>query len=355
MGRKLRNQTDHMTHLAVAGAGMALADAGVDLESVGEFERGVVAANSSGGVAFGQRELQKLWSHGPAHVSAYMSVAWFYAATAGQLSIRHGLRGPCMVTASEQAGGLDAVGHARRQVRRGTRLVLTGGTDASVSPVGLSFEIATGLLSTEPAPDRAFVPFDARARGYVPGDGGAILVMEDEAAARERGAPRIYGRLAGYAATFDPPDPRAPARRAPFDPPSAPAAPRLRRAAEKALADAGLAPDDIGAVFADAYGVPELDLAESRAVEAVFGPGGVPVTAPKTLTGRLSAGGSALDLATALLALRDGVIPPTANVDRLAPGVTVDLVREPRPAPLRAVLVLARGYGGFNAAAVVTR
>lgn len=189
MGRKLRNQTDHMTHLAVAGAGMALADAGVDLESVGEFERGVVAANSSGGVAFGQRELQKLWSHGPAHVSAYMSVAWFYAATAGQLSIRHGLRGPCMVTASEQAGGLDAVGHARRQVRRGTRLVLTGGTDASVSPVGLSFEIATGLLSTEPAPDRAFVPFDARARGYVPGDGGAILVMEDEAAARERGHP----------------------------------------------------------------------------------------------------------------------------------------------------------------------
>lgn len=87
----------------------------------------------------------------------------------------------------------------------------------------------------------------------------------------------------------------------------------------------------------------------------MFGPGGVPVTAPKTLTGRLSAGGSALDLATALLALRDGVIPPTANVDRLAPGVTVDLVREPRPAPLRAVLVLARGYGGFNAAAVVTR
>ena len=355
---KFRAQTDHMTHLAMSAAVMALADAGVDPAAMPEFDMGITVANSSGGIMFGQRELQRLWSQGPTHVSAYMSVAWFYAATAGQLSIRHGMKGPALVLASEQAGGIDALGHARRQIRRGTPLMVTGGSDASLSPGGLAFQIATGMLSTHDDPARAYLPFDRDAGGYLPGNGGAILILEDAAAAQTRGAPGCYGEIAGYAATFDPPgDDEGPATDArAYDPPRGSGrVPRLRRAAELALADAGIGPAEVDVVFADAWGLPGPDLEEAIAITELFGPRGVPVTAPKTMTGRLYAGGGALDLVTALLAIRDQVVPPTVNVTRQAPGICLDLVlAEPRPHTIRHALVLARGFGGYNSAVVLT-
>ncbi|TDD73462.1 ketosynthase chain-length factor [Actinomadura rubrisoli] len=355
---RFRAQTDHMTHLAMSATVMALADAAVDPAALPEFDMGVTVANSSGGIMFGQRELQRLWSQGPTYVSAYMAVAWFYAATAGQLSIRHGMKGPAMVLASEQAGGLDAVGHARRQVRRGTPLVVAGGSDASLSPGGLAFQIATGMLSTRDDPARAYLPFDGEACGYLPGNGGAILILEDAEAAAARGAPQVYGEIAGYAATFDPQVGDGEPGRAvgPLDPPRGDGrAPRLRRAAELAMADAGVGPRQIDVVFADGWGLPGPDREEAEAITGLFGPRGVPVTAPKTMTGRLYAGGGALDLAAALLAIRDGIIPPTVNVTRPAPGIDLDLVLgEPCPRTIRNALVLARGLGGFNSAVVLT-
>jgi act minimal PKS chain-length factor (CLF/KS beta) len=152
----------------------------------------------------------------------------------------------------------------------------------------------------------------------------------------------VAGQADTYAATFDPPPGS--------DRPSA-----LRRAIEIALADAEIEATGIDVVFADGAGLPEHDRVEADALRAVFGPYGVPVTVPKTMTGRLSAGGAALDLATALLALRHGEIPPTANVSRPVPEYELDLVTQPRPKRMTAVLVVARGHGGFNAAMVVTR
>lgn len=108
-------------------------------------------------------------------------------------------------------------------------------------------------------------------------------------------------------------------------------------------------------VFADASGVPAADLIEARALVETFGPGSVPVTAPKTLTGRLYGGGAALDVATALLAMRAGIVPHTVGPERLAPGCDLDLVTRPRDADLRTALVLARGHGGFTAALVLCR
>ncbi|MBB5918326.1 act minimal PKS chain-length factor (CLF/KS beta) [Nocardia transvalensis] len=354
---KFRAQTDHMTQLAMAATVMALEDSGVAPSELPEFDMGITVANSSGGIMFGQRELQQLWSRGPSHVSAYMAVAWFYAATAGQLSIRHGMKGPTIVLAAEQAGGLDAVGHARRQVRRGTPIMVTGGSDASLSPGGLAFQIGTGLLSTRSDPDRAYLPFDRDACGYLPGNGGAVLVLEDADAARARGQAGHYGEITGYAATFDRRDDSGEpgAEVTAYDPPRGSRVSRLRRAIELALADAEIAPADVDVVFADASGLRTADLEEAAAVTAVFGVGGVPVTAPKTMTGRLYAAGGALDLVTALLAIRDGVIPPTVNVTSPAPGIDLDLVLdEPRPQRIRNALVLARGLGGFNSAVVVS-
>jgi act minimal PKS chain-length factor (CLF/KS beta) len=332
-------QTDRWTHLGLAAADMALADAAVTTAALPEYEMAVVTASSSGGTEFGQREMVKLWGKGPESVGAYQSIAWFYAATTGQISIRHGMRGPCGVIATEQAGGLDALGHARRLVREGTRLVVTGGTDASLCPYGLVAQLSSRALSQRSDPARAYVPFDVAACGYVPGEGGALLIVEDAEAAVDRGAPRIYGEISGYAAAFDPP-------------PGSGRPPALARAIENALEDARAQPDEVDVVFADAIAVPGLDASESGAIAGVFGPAAIPVTAPKTMTGRLYAGGAALDVATALLAMRDGVIPPTIGIS--TPAYELDLVRNgPRYLPVRCSLVLARGFGGFAAAMVL--
>ncbi|NEB93485.1 beta-ketoacyl synthase N-terminal-like domain-containing protein [Streptomyces bauhiniae] len=337
---RLLPQTDRVTRLSLAVAQEAIEDAGVDLERLPPYAAGVITASSAGGFEFGQRELQALWSKGGQYVSAYQSFAWFYAVNTGQISIRHGLRGPSGVLVTEQAGGLDAVAQARRQLRRGGDLMVTGGVDSALCPWGWTAHLAGRRLSTSEDPARAYLPFSADAAGEVVGEGGALLVLERAAAARARGA-RVYGAFAGYAATFDPPPGRG-------------GAPRLAQAAELALQDAGLTPNQVDVVFADAAGDRDADRAEAEALAGLFGPYGVPVTAPKTMTGRLSAGGASLDLAAALLALRDQVVPPTVNVTEPADDCPIDLVTgRPRPLPLRVALVLARGRGGFNAAAVL--
>jgi minimal PKS chain-length factor (CLF/KS beta) len=337
---RLMPQTDRMTQLALVCADHALADAGVSTADTPEFGMGVVTASSCGGFEFGQRELQNLWSKGGQYVSAYQSFAWFYAVNTGQISIRHGMRGPGGVLVSDQAGGLDAIAHACRLVRRGTDLIVSGGVDASLCSWGWVAHLAGGRLSTSEQPERAYVPFDTDAAGHVPGEGGALLIIEDAEAARGRGATRVYGEISGYGATFDPK-------------PGSGREPALRKAIEIALADAGLSPEQIDVVFADAAAIPDLDRVEAAAITEVFGPRKVPVTAPKTMTGRLGSGAGPLDVATAFLAMRTGLIPPTTNVN-LSPEYDIDLVApRPRRKSLNAALVLARGYGGFNSAVVL--
>lgn len=336
---RLLPQTDHMTRMSLAATDWALADAGVRPAEFPEYEMAVVTGATAGGYEFGQRELQKLWHRGPDHVSTYQSFAWFYAVNTGQISIRNGMRGPGAVIVTEQASGLDAVGHARRQLRKGSRLAVTGGIDSSLCPWAWVAHLIAGSLSERDDPKRAYLPFDEGACGHVPGEGGAMLVLETAESAAERAVARPYGEIAGYAATFDS---RRDGRAA-----------GLGRAAALALADAGMSAADVDVVFADASGLPELDETEAGVITRLFGPDAIPVTAPKTMTGRLYAGGGSLDLAAALLSIKHNVIPPTVNVREVPRKYRIDLVRgEPRSTPVRAALVLSRGRGGFNSAVV---
>ncbi|MDV8022190.1 ketosynthase chain-length factor [Rhodococcus sp. IEGM 1330] len=334
---RLLPQTDRMTQLALVTADRAFVDAEVVPAELPDYAAGVITASSSGGFEFGQNELRALWSKGSEYVSAYQSFAWFYAVNSGQISIRNGLRGPSSVVVSDQAGGLDAVAQARRQIRKGTPIILTGAIDASICPWGWVAQWAGGGLSTVKDPSRAYLPFDEDASGYVPGEGGALLVLESLAHAKQRGA-RVYGEIAGHASTVDPRPGTG--------------EPGLRRAIEIALADAGIAPADVDVVFADAAGTAEADRIEADALAAVFGPRAVPVTAPKTTTGRLYSGGAPLDLATAFLAIRDQIIPPTIGTT-LSDDYSIDLVTDSRSALLHNALVIARGAGGFNSVMVV--
>ncbi|MFF4324662.1 ketosynthase chain-length factor [Streptomyces sp. NPDC001568] len=337
---RLVPQTDRVTQLALVAADCAFADAGLRPGDMDTYDMGVVTASSSGGIEFGQNELRNLWSRGARHVSAYQSFAWFHAVNSGQISIRNELRGPAGVLVSDQAGGLDALAQARRQIRKGSRLMATGGFDASICSWGWAARLADGLLSESDLPERAYLPFDEDAAGQVPGEGGALLVLEDEQGARARGARTVYAEFAGYGATLDPR-------------PGSGREPGLRRAVDAALTDADCHPAEVDVVFADAAGTKRLDREEADAITAVFGPRGVPVTAPKTMTGRLGAGAAPVDVVSAVLAMREGLIPPTTNVE-LSPAYDLDLVAaRPRTASVRTALVLARGRGGFNSAVVL--
>ncbi|WP_131784536.1 beta-ketoacyl synthase N-terminal-like domain-containing protein [Protofrankia symbiont of Coriaria ruscifolia] len=338
-------QTDRWTWLGMAATELALSDASYDPAAHDPYATSVVFGAGSGGNDFGQREIQRLWSRGRQAVSVYQSIAWFYAATTGQTSIRHGIKGPSGVVVSDGAGGLDSLAQARRTISRGTPVVLAGGAEAGLTPYALTCQTTGGRLSTSCEPRTAYKPFDRSADGYVPAEGGATLVVEDPASAAARGAPRVYAEIAGYAATHDAHHHR--------DPSSDPR--WYAEAMRRALADANLTPADVDVIFADGAGSRDLDELEARAIHVAFGAHAerVPVTAPQGLIGRMCAGGSALAAVNALLSIRDGVIPAVGNLDDPAPEYRLDLVRAPRQTPVRVAMVNARGYGGFNSSLIL--
>lgn len=336
-------QTDRFTHFAMASADQALDDAGLDRPDTDEapFSVGVVTAAGSGGGEFGQRELQQLWDKGSRFVGPYQSIAWFYAASTGQISIRRGFKGPCGVVAADEAGGLDALAHAARAVRRGTDVMVAGATEAPLAPYSMVCQLGYEELSTVGEPDRAYRPFTDAACGFVPAEGGAMVVVEAEGRALERGA-KVRATLAGHASTFTGPSRWEQSREG------------LAHAIRGALHEAGCAPEEIDVVFADALGVPEADRAEALAIADVLGPRAarVPVTAPKTAVGRGYSAAPVLDAAAAVLAMEHGLIPPTPNVFDVCHDLDLVTSRA-RAVELRTALVLSRGLMGSNSALVL--
>ncbi|MER5643445.1 beta-ketoacyl synthase N-terminal-like domain-containing protein [Streptosporangium sp. NPDC002524] len=342
---RLLVQTDRWTWFALAATELALADAALDPAREDPFDLSVVTAGASGGNAFGQREIQALWSKGPRAVSAYQSIGWFYAASSGQLSIKHQLKGACGVVVADAAGAIDALAEAARLIRRGTEVVVTGGTEAPLSPYALACQAGEATAGRGGDPATAYRPFAPGAGGHVPGEGGAMLIVEDRNSALGRCAPTVYAEIAGTASTHDAHHVSDPA----------PGHRQYARAMREAISRAGLGPEDVGVVFADGAGDPVRDAQEVAALREVFGGRRVPVTVPKTMTGRLCSGGAALDVAWAALSLAGGVIPPTVGTDGTAAVEGLDLVTEARAVDgLSAALVVARGSGGFNSAAVLT-
>ncbi|MER6303746.1 beta-ketoacyl synthase N-terminal-like domain-containing protein [Kitasatospora sp. NPDC001539] len=336
-------QTDRFTHYAMAAADLAVRDAGFRPDPEQPFAVGVVTAAGSGGGEFGQRELQQLWGQGPKFVGPYQSIAWFYAASTGQISIRGGYKGPCGVVASDEAGGLDALAHAARAIERGTDALVVGAAEAPLAPYSMVCQLGYPELSLADQPDAAYLPFTAHACGFAPAEGGAMLLLEDEQVARRRGA-TVRAQVAGHGATFTGASRWEESREG------------LAAAIRIALDEARTAPEEVDVVFADALGVPAADRAEALALADALGPAveHVPVTAPKAGTGRAYCGAPMLDVTAAVLAMEDGVLPPTPNVTEVCHDLALVTGRA-RPAELRTALVLSRGLMGSNSALVLRR
>lgn len=343
---RLRVQTDRWTWLCLAATQFCLDDAEVDLAGSDPDLFSVMTSSSTGGNVFGQRELQSLWANGPATVSAFQSIAWFYAATAGQLSIHYGFKGRCGVTVADGAGGLAAAAAALRLLNRepDQRVLLAGG-EAPFSPYGMVCHQKRKDLSRSSSLGSVYRPFATNGTGGVIGEGATTLLLETPHSARARNAPTVYAELAAVACTHD--------AHHQTDPPPTPAA--LCAAITMSLHRAGVLAENVDLILTDANGAPAWDQLEITALRQVFGHrlGQIPIAVPKTLTGRLNSGAALLDLAWAAQAVYHDVIPPSA------PGCAVrrpglDVVVEPRfEARLSTVLVIARGVGGFNAAAVL--
>lgn len=341
---RLKVATDRWTWHGFAATKEALDDSGVDLSTVDPYEAAVALASSSGGNEFGQGELQALWSEPDGQVSVYQSIAWFYAASVGQISILHQLKGQCSVLVAEAAGGLDSFAQATRTIRRGTKVVLAGGTEGPLSPYALTCQLSTGRLSTSTDPATAYQPFSVGAQGYVAAEGGAVLLVEDLDHAKDRGAD-IYGEVLGWAATHDGRATR---------PGNGGSVEQYARAMRLALDRAGRSASDVDVVFPDAVGVPEADLVEATALREVFGDD-VLVTTQKAQIGRMYQGGAAVDVATALQAMRYDTLPATHGLGEPAPGCELNFVREATPAHTDVAVVNARGYDGYNTSLVVGR
>lgn len=347
-------RTDRFTHLAVHAARQALADAGVVVGEDTDPERtGVMVGNVLGGWEFAERELRKLWTDGPRAVSPYQATAWFPAAPQGNICIDQGIRGPARTFVADRASGAYAlIGGAEALLRDRADVVLAGGVEAPLSPYGWLCLETSGLVAKARAalaPHELYRPFDAGHGGSVFAEGSVFLVLERREHAEARGA-RILGELAGWGVSTDGYMPYYTVE---------PTGRVLARAMSTATERAGITGGDLGAVFAHGSGIPFEDVTEGYALYEAFGAdaGRLPVTAPKSGFGHLLGGAAPADVALALRAMAEGSVPPTVNVDRPAPGIDLDLVRDGarRATGWEHTLVVSRGLGGVNACLLLRR
>lgn len=340
-------QTDRWTQFDLVCTKQALEDAGLQLRDEDPTKVGAVFAAGTGGNEYGQQQLHICGSQGPKYVSVYLSIAWFYAASIGQVSISNKIRGYGRNVCAEAAGGPIALGHAAKIIAQKTcDVVVVGGCEAPLTPYTFASHQASGLLSSECGP-YPYRPFDVTRSGPVAGEGGAGFCVESKEHAQRRNA-HVYAEVAGWGQSFDGILTRGPASDGKA----------YARAISRALHTAQLDPADIDWIICDGLGTQDGDISEAKALQSVFGDSlkNIPASAPKSMLGRLFNGGSTVDVACALLGLEANVVLPTVGLRQLDPSCPLDCVPgEARSKRLRHILVGARGFGGFNSAIILKR
>ena len=343
LGHKEARRTSRPVQLAVAAAREAVSDSGIDLGPVAD-RTAVIIASGVGGLALFENAVLAYAQGGYRRVSAFAAAGMLVDMPAGMVAADVGARGPNFAIVSACASGAHAIGEAAEQIRRGDAVVaLAGGTESSITPVGMAMYCVIGALSRRnDDPEAASRPFDCDRDGFVTGEGAAVLVLEELGHARARGA-RIYAELVGYGATADAGHLTQP------DPSGTQAA----RCVSLALAGAGRRADEVGYVNAHGTSTPLNDAAETRALQLALGDAvaTVPVSSTKSMTGHLTGAAGALEAMVTVLAIHDRFLPPTINLDHPDPECDLHHVAlVGRPAPdVTLALSTSFGFGGHNA------
>jgi len=337
------NRLDPFVQFAIVAAEQAITNAGLDLEGEDRSRLGSFVGTGIGGLQEIEAQHQRLLENGPRRTSPLMIPKLMTNAGAGQVAMRYGLHGPSMSVSSACASASHALGEALQCIRVGMAdVMICGGAEAAVTPLGLSgFQQAKALSTRNDDPEGASRPFDLNRDGFVMAEGAAILVLEGLDHARKRGA-EILAELAGYGASSDAYHVTLP------DPEGRGAVLAMRNS----LRDAGLAPEDVDYINAHGTGTRAGDDIEARAVCAIFGEhaGKLAISSSKSVFGHLLGASGALESAVCLWAMRDGVCPPTINLDDPDPACCgLNFVpNQPQERRIDVVLNNSFGFGGHN-------
>jgi 3-oxoacyl-[acyl-carrier-protein] synthase II len=337
-------RNDRFIQFAIAAGEMAMKDSGLDMSKEDGERCGAIVGAGLGGL-YSLEETHKLFlEKGVKKIGPFFIPSLIVNLAPGQLAIRYGFKGPNYSPVSACATSNHSIGDALMIIQRGMAdVMLTGGAEATITPLGIGgFCAARALSERNDAPEKASRPFDKGRDGFVSGEGSGILVVEEYEHAKKRGA-KIYCELAGYGASADAYHITAPA----------PGGEGGARAMKMALADAGLAPEQIGYVNTHGTSTPPGDPAECTAVKKVFGDyakKGLAVSSTKSMTGHLLGAAGGVEAVFSVLALTTGVLPPTINVEEQDPECDLDVIPNvARERRVDAVLSNSFGFGGTNA------
>jgi len=342
MNPKDAKRMDLYCQYAMAAAHMAVEDSGLDTASLDSDRFGVMIGSGIGGLGIIEEQVVRMTEKGPGRVSPLFIPMAIANMASGNVAIRYGARGPCAAIVTACAAASNSIGEAFRYIKHGyADVMITGGAEASITKIGIAGFSNLTALSASDDPERASIPFDKERSGFVMGEGSGILILEDLEAARSRGA-RIYAEVAGYGANCDAYHMTAPQ----------PDGEGAAKAMAMAVAEAGLQPSDIGYINAHGTSTPHNDVTETVAIKKLFGEHArkLLISSTKSMTGHLLGATGAIESIAAVMAIVDGVAPPTIGFKQ--PDPECDLNYTFNTAIERDITVSLNnsfGFGGHNA------
>jgi len=346
LGAREARRRDSFEQFASVAANEALAQSGLEIDEENAHRVGVIVSSAIGGLKALEESHRQLLEGGPRKVNPFAIPMLMPNGAAGMIGIDHGLRGPSFSVASACASGQDAIGLAWMMLRAGfIDVALAGAGEATITPLGIAAFDRVGAMSRRGPDTRTPIPFDVDRDGLVMGEGGAILVLEREGHALQRGA-EILAELAGYAATADAHHITAPVENGAGG----------AQAMKTALEIAAVHPDKVDYVNAHGTATRLNDVAETRAIKTVFGERAyqVPVSSTKSMTGHMMGATGALETILCTQAVRENILPPTINLQNPDPECDLDYVpNEARQQQVDVAISNAFGFGGHNAVLVV--
>jgi 3-oxoacyl-[acyl-carrier-protein] synthase II len=349
MDRKEVRRNDRFIHFALAAAREALSSSELKVTPENAEEIGVIIGSGIGGIDAFADGLHTLREKGPGRVSPFLVPAMITNMAAGQVSIQNGLKGVSFCPTSACATAAHAIGEAVETIRRGwAKAIIAGGSEAPITPIGIAAFVSARAISTNN--DQAATasrPFDATRDGFVLAEGSALLMLEELDHARARGA-RILAEVIGYGASSD---------AFHITQPCAGGEGALR-AMRLALRHAGITPDQIDYINAHGTSTQAGDIAETQAIKTLLGPRAyqVPVSSSKSQLGHLVGAAGSIEAVITILALQNGLLPPTINLHTPDPECDLDYVpNAARPAPITTAMSNSFGFGGHNVSLVFRR
>jgi 3-oxoacyl-[acyl-carrier-protein] synthase II len=347
--RKEARRMGAFTHFAVAASDEAVKDSGLRIDESNAEMVGTYISSGIGDFWAIEREHEKLLKSGPGRVSPFFIVSAIVNLAAGNVSIRHGAKGPNSATATACSAGAHAIGDSFRIIERGDAdVMICGGAESAITPMSVAgFDSMRALSRRNAEPTRASRPFDAERDGFVVGEGAGILILEELEFAKARGA-KIYAELVGYGMSGD-------AFHVTMPDETGSGAIRVMT---KAIKDAGINPEQIGYINAHGTSTPYNDKFESLAIRNVFGyyANNLPVSSTKSMTGHALGAAGGIEAVFSVLALKENLLPPTINYENPDPDCTLDYIpNEARNAEVEYVLSNSFGFGGTNACLIFKR